>query len=200
MVLALYPVVAPFVKVTLLVFYLRVFSPLRGTVAMIWTSIGVIILFYIVRIALYIYFTLPLGSETREQQLFNFSAAQGIFSIVTDFYVLIVPIKSTLGLHLPIARKMAVCAVFATGFLYVFPRKYLLSKHKVLTQYLWPVRARLLAYFIDSSSVSALTSPCTLYPQSSPRKFQAAENLASDVHRLRAAYHVDISELIHRSP
>lgn len=114
-----YPVVAIFVKTTLLVFYLRIFSPVRRTVVMIWTGISTIVLFYVLSIALYIYFTLPLGSQTHETMLLNFSAAQGLFSVVTDFYVLAVPIGSALELHLPKGRKIGICAVFATGLLYV---------------------------------------------------------------------------------
>lgn len=113
----IYPVAATFVKTTLLVFYLRIFSPVRRTTFIIWVGIGTIALFYILSIALYIYFTLPIGSEKHQAALLDFSAAQGVFSVVTDFYVLAVPIGSTLKLHLPSRRKIGLCAVFATGLL-----------------------------------------------------------------------------------
>lgn len=117
MITVVYPVVAIFVKATLLVFYLRIFSPVRRTKIVIWVGLGVIVLFYLLSIALYLYFTLPIGSEKHQPMLLNFSAAQGLFSVVTDFYVLAIPIGSTLELHLPNRRKIGLCAVFATGLL-----------------------------------------------------------------------------------
>lgn len=113
----LYPVVAIFVKATFLVFYMRIFSPVQRTVYLLWTGICTIVLFYVLTIVLYIYFTLPIGSEKHQPALLNTSVAQGVFSVITDFYILAVPIGSTLELHLSNRRKIGLCAVFATGLL-----------------------------------------------------------------------------------
>lgn len=115
-----YPIVAIFTKTTLLVFYLRIFSPVRRTVVLIWAGIGAIVVYYILSIALYLYFTLPLDSLNHQPELLDYSAASGVFSVVSDFYVLAVPIGSALKLQMPKARKTGICAVFATGLLYVF--------------------------------------------------------------------------------
>lgn len=45
------------------------------------------------------------------------SAAQGIFSTVSDFYVLALPIALTLSIQLNLKRKLGLCAVFLTGLL-----------------------------------------------------------------------------------
>lgn len=113
----LYPVVAIFVKATFLVFYMRIFSPVRRTITLLWTGICTIVLFYLLTIVLFIYFTVPLGSQQHQPELFNTSAAQGVLSVVTDFYILAVPIGSALELQLTNRRKIGLCAVFATGLL-----------------------------------------------------------------------------------
>lgn len=111
--------VAIFTKTTLLVFYLRIFSPVRRTVVLIWAGIGTIILYYVLSIVLYFYFTLPLNSMEHQSELLDFAAASGVFGVLSDFYVLAVPIGSAMELQMPRGRKIGICAVFGTGLLYV---------------------------------------------------------------------------------
>ena len=44
---------------------------------------------------------------------------QGIFNVVSDFYLLILPIPVVWQLQMPSKRKIGVCAIFMTGILYV---------------------------------------------------------------------------------
>ncbi|KAI0390862.1 hypothetical protein F5Y17DRAFT_37568 [Xylariaceae sp. FL0594] len=48
------------------------------------------------------------------------TSAIGVLSVVTDFYVLAIPITLVLSLRLPRKRKYGVCAVFFTGLLACF--------------------------------------------------------------------------------
>lgn len=45
------------------------------------------------------------------------SLAQGIFSTLSDFYVLAIPLHMVWGLNLPLRRKVGVSAIFLTGLL-----------------------------------------------------------------------------------
>ena len=45
------------------------------------------------------------------------ASAQGIFSTVSDFYVLALPIALTLSVQLNLKRKLGLCAIFLTGLL-----------------------------------------------------------------------------------
>ena len=43
--------------------------------------------------------------------------ATGIFNVVSDFAILILPMPALWGLHAPVRKKIMMVAVFATGFL-----------------------------------------------------------------------------------
>ena len=49
----------------------------------------------------------------------NMALALSVFSVVSDFGLLALPIAFTLQIQLPRAKKAGVCAIFLTGLLYV---------------------------------------------------------------------------------
>ena len=48
---------------------------------------------------------------------YNMDYAQGIFGIISDFYIFILPMPIVFKLHMPSRKKIGVGAIFATGFL-----------------------------------------------------------------------------------
>lgn len=51
---------------------------------------------------------------------FDFTAlfkSTGVFNVISDFAILILPIRSVWKLQLPLKKKIGICAIFATGFL-----------------------------------------------------------------------------------
>lgn len=115
---------ALFVKVTLLVLYLRIFHPSRCAQILIWVGIVFVVLFYVAcsigQFKLYLPQTRDpknIGSHEVIGALLDIFAVQGIIGIVTDLYVLFIPLYLIIGLTLPFIRKIGVCAIFLTGLL-----------------------------------------------------------------------------------
>lgn len=127
----MYILSAMWVKTTLLVFYLRLFQPSARARVAIWAGIGACVAFYVVCMALNLAQCVPVsqslltaGSEGQlacARAQLDLSAAQGVFSAATDFYVLVVPVSLVLRLRLPRRRKVGVSAIFSTGLLYALP-------------------------------------------------------------------------------
>lgn len=128
----MYSITAVFVKTTLLVFYLRVFRRNYTANILAWAGIVVIVLFYLISIIVLLVNCVPMDQQVpgkdptkwadKEnnrcgQPNLDLSAAQGVFSAVTDLYVLAVPIHSVLALQLQTKKKIGVLAVFLTGLL-----------------------------------------------------------------------------------
>ncbi|KAH9863979.1 hypothetical protein J1614_009912 [Plenodomus biglobosus] len=123
----IFGIAALFTKTTLLVLYLRIFHPSYHARIMIWTGIAVIASAYIaLAIASVVVYTPPPGHEeewgmTKDPsdatKLMNITAASGLFGVVSDFYILFIPLHLVVGLHLPFGRKLGVCGIFATGLL-----------------------------------------------------------------------------------
>ncbi|KAF2680026.1 hypothetical protein K458DRAFT_258050, partial [Lentithecium fluviatile CBS 122367] len=123
----LYAIVALFVKVTLLVFYLRVFFPVHHTRVMIWIGVVFTTVFYVAcSIATIVLFVPPKGRkngwmstrpDSMTEALLQILSIQGVIGVVLDFYILFIPMHLVVGLHLPFSRKLSVCGVFFTGFI-----------------------------------------------------------------------------------
>jgi len=123
----LYDLTAIFVKVSLLVLYLRIFKPSDRARIMIWAGIVFIVLFYTACVIAAVVIYVPPRSEPNGwislrpasvyTALLNIVAVQGFIGILTDFYILFIPMHMVLGLHLPLGRKVGVCAIFMTGLI-----------------------------------------------------------------------------------
>ncbi|KAF2675841.1 hypothetical protein K458DRAFT_437682 [Lentithecium fluviatile CBS 122367] len=121
----LYSLAALFIKITLLVLYLRMFHPTYRANTMIWVGIVDVSLAYVAfAIAFIIIFTPPpvhqeqwglTRSAAKTTALLKSTAVNGVFVIVSDFYILLIPMHLVMGLHLPLGRKLGVCGIFLTG-------------------------------------------------------------------------------------
>jgi len=47
----------------------------------------------------------------------TFGVVQGIFNVVSDFYLLVVPLPAVWGLQLPRKKRVEILAIFGTGLL-----------------------------------------------------------------------------------
>lgn len=116
------------VKSTLLVLYLRIFSPHPRSRRMIYSGLSFIVVFYIISIIVTLGSCLPRageggwespihGERCRDEDE-RFAEVQGVIGAITDIYVLIVPLTMISDLRLSRRRKFGVFGVFLTGSMY----------------------------------------------------------------------------------
>ena len=119
----LYSPAAAFTKSAILVLYLRIFSPYR------WSKFNITIRAFILVIGLfYIAITIAKICQCLPRariwdksvpgqcmDLVTLLDASGLFNIVSDFVILIIPLKGIWSLQLSRKRKVAVYAVFTVG-------------------------------------------------------------------------------------
>ncbi|KAF2742829.1 hypothetical protein M011DRAFT_481299 [Sporormia fimetaria CBS 119925] len=121
----LYALCSIFTKTALLFLYLRIFSPARRAAVLIWAGVALTVVSHVAGAIAQIVILVPRGgrswfsttSSNIQDAATKSIAAQGVISVVTDFYVLCIPISLALQLHLPLARKFGVCAIFMTGLI-----------------------------------------------------------------------------------
>ncbi|SLM40448.1 hypothetical protein LPUS_11260 [Lasallia pustulata] len=115
-----------FVKLSILLQYLRVFVPTRrGDMAMfveVHVCIWSCFFFYLVTTFLLIFLCKPrekLWNPMLPGHCINLDAIYqitGIFNVVSDFTIMLLPVPPLWKLQLPLKRKCGVVAIFATGF------------------------------------------------------------------------------------
>ncbi|KAL8913539.1 MAG: hypothetical protein Q9172_007261 [Xanthocarpia lactea] len=125
---ALYGPVIFLVKLALFLLYLHLFGRLRWLKWLVWFGILFTGMFYIP--AVFIPFTLcaPTKGETWLERSMtpkcrngaqDYGVAHGAINVLSDFYILIIPIPAVLSLKMPMEKKIGVIAIFMTGFFIV---------------------------------------------------------------------------------
>lgn len=114
-------------KLSLLVFYYRIFNPSKFAKIVIWVGMTVTSLFYLIMIITTLVYMIPRpgdggwASSKNNARMAEPSsqilATLGVGSTVTDFYVFLVPLYLCQKIHMPIRRKIGVSCVFLTGIL-----------------------------------------------------------------------------------
>lgn len=112
-----------FTKLSLLLLYLRIFSPNRGTRYAIYLGIVVNVLFYAACTVIYGALCIPRHGRTwletaqtaRCRKTIHMDYPTGIFGVISDLYILILPMPTVFNLHLPIKKKIGIVAIFMTG-------------------------------------------------------------------------------------
>ena len=99
-----------FTKLALLLLYHRIFYPDKKTRYAIWLGIVVSFVFYLIIAILFISV-----SDLRTKLLLN--RANGVANVVSDFYILTIPIFAISRLQMSSSRKLGVSAIFLTGAL-----------------------------------------------------------------------------------
>ncbi|KAI0599682.1 hypothetical protein F4775DRAFT_549401 [Biscogniauxia sp. FL1348] len=124
--LCLYDISMMLIKLSLLLFYLNLFHPQYCAKLVIWLGAAVIMVFYTIATIMTIVYdyrgrkghhtsqnpTDALGGYTLLS-----SMIQSVFGIVTDFYVLAIPLTMISRLHLPPSKKLGVAGIFLAGFI-----------------------------------------------------------------------------------
>ncbi|KAI1477678.1 hypothetical protein F4774DRAFT_388204 [Daldinia eschscholtzii] len=113
------------VKLTLLVLYLRIFNPVEIAKIAIYICIGVTISFYIATMIAELVVGLPKagGEGWQAAQIrygpfgLNLSVVRGVFGVISDFVILLIPMTQVIKLHLPLRKKITILGIFLTGLL-----------------------------------------------------------------------------------
>ena len=140
----LYYIGALFLKSALIILYIRIFRPSKKVQVVLQCSIVLVVIAYVVGIVASVSTCAPVVSRNEHTEikiedintsnitdgmeifqldngcvtpLLTIAGVISIFSVITDFYVLIVPIGLILSTRLPPQRKLGICAIFLTGLL-----------------------------------------------------------------------------------
>ncbi|KAM7210433.1 hypothetical protein V8F06_014181 [Rhypophila decipiens] len=115
---------AMFVKLTLLGLYLRLFQVSRLAFWMIWDGVVVVTVFYLVTTIVLLEACVPRGGKTWLETTFMgsctpaqnaLSKGSGVFGLISDLYILSIPVWLVSRLTMPPGRRVGVMAVFLTG-------------------------------------------------------------------------------------
>ncbi|KAK7926926.1 hypothetical protein PG985_003924 [Apiospora marii] len=118
------------IKVAFLLFYLRLFGPVRQVRIMVWIGLGLVATFCIVYIIIELATCIPRPSDHDGflddvffERCFAFAPkillAGCYFGVIMDFYILLLPLSQLKGLGLPKKRKIGISFIFLTGLIYI---------------------------------------------------------------------------------
>ncbi|RYP18843.1 hypothetical protein DL765_003723 [Monosporascus sp. GIB2] len=114
------------IKVAFLVFYLRLFSPVTHVRYLVWAGMALVITFCVVFVAIDVVACAPFPSEnwlspSLLERCYRIAVdlitAAVYFSLITDFYILFIPLHQVPNLGLSKKRKIGVSLIFLTGLL-----------------------------------------------------------------------------------
>ncbi|KAL8697776.1 MAG: hypothetical protein Q9201_006935, partial [Fulgogasparrea decipioides] len=108
-----------FTKLTLFILYYRLFNPSTVMRYLIYFGIYFNLLFYTIYFFVYIFFCPNTSKNARAcgPKLKVLGVATSGVNVVSDFYLLLIPLAAISNLQLPPKRKFGLLAVFFTGFL-----------------------------------------------------------------------------------
>lgn len=139
--LVLYSLGAMFFKLTLLSLYLRLFNPVRWALYMIWSGVAAVTGLYIAFAIVILDKCVPRADQTWQSTTFvgdcspsqhTMSKVTGIFGLISDVYIMAIPLWLVSRLTLKPKRKAGVLAVFLTGLIAIG-----CSAAGLATRYLW---------------------------------------------------------------
>ncbi|KAM3150403.1 hypothetical protein ABEW05_009295 [Botrytis cinerea] len=117
------PISIGLIKITIFLMYLEVFNPLKLIRTMCYIGITMVTLFYTVITILDAIWGFPLSryyvaSNTQKVQTLNLP--KGIFGLITDVFLFLVPMVAVSRLKsMTMRKKMGILLIFSTGFLAV---------------------------------------------------------------------------------
>ena len=107
-----------FTKLSILLLFFRLFSPTKAVRVGIYIGIITTLLNHVIGTILAITLCLPsdaLGFAKCSNKLNVLDIVISTINIISDFYILILPLVVISRLQMPLNRKLGVSAVFATG-------------------------------------------------------------------------------------
>ncbi|KAL8772156.1 MAG: hypothetical protein Q9209_002591 [Squamulea sp. 1 TL-2023] len=116
---ALYGPTIFFTKLSLLILYYRLFNPSNIMRYLIYFGVGFNFFFYAICLFLYIFLcpNTPTRARSCGQSLKNQGIATSAINVVSDFYMLVIPLSAVARLQLAPKRRLGLLAIFFTGFL-----------------------------------------------------------------------------------
>lgn len=116
------------IKVAFLIFYLRLFGPVRQVRIMIWVGLAFVVTFCIAYIIIELVTCIPWPSDRNgflddafwircSSTAPKLLMAGCYFGVVTDFYILFIPLSQMRDLDLPKKRKIGISFIFLTGLM-----------------------------------------------------------------------------------
>lgn len=120
----IYLVLAAAIKLSCLFFYWRIFSPNPKTLRFIQLGIGLIVAAYTAMFFATLFECSPIEKGWNQLTPGHCLPAKvlpycsGAINVVTDLYVLILPIPCIWGLNVRLSRKLRTVAIFGLGILY----------------------------------------------------------------------------------
>lgn len=114
------------IKIEFFMFYLRLFGTRTYVRYLIWAGTAVLVTYFVVFFILYFSFCLPRAGETFISPLLttrcsniniNLITSGAYIRVITDFYILFIPIHQLPQLGLSKKRKIGVSLIFLTGLL-----------------------------------------------------------------------------------
>ena len=114
-----------FTKLSIFLLYMRIFSPDRKMRYAVYFGVAANFIFTIIITVMQAAFTIPWRGETwldprhlaRVEHSSVLAVPVGIFGVISDVYILVLPIPITLKLDLPLRKRLGVIAIFMVGFL-----------------------------------------------------------------------------------
>ncbi|KAI4253799.1 MAG: hypothetical protein LQ352_003467 [Teloschistes flavicans] len=108
-----------FTKLTLFILYYRLFSPSKIMRYLIFVGIGFNFLFYTIYTFVYSLMcpNVSKRAQTCGPRLKALGVATSGINVVSDFYILLIPLAAISNLQLPPKKKWGLMAIFFTGFL-----------------------------------------------------------------------------------
>jgi hypothetical protein len=113
------------IKFCILLGFLRMFKTDRGTKWGIWIGLTACSIFYIVTFFIDVFRCKPVEAAwnpTVNGTCLSYAAfpwATGVFHVVSDFYILMLPLPVIFKMHMPLARRLRVVSIFGLGTLSV---------------------------------------------------------------------------------
>jgi len=113
------------IKLTLFLLFLELFGIIRWLKWLVWSGVVVSGLFYLATMVVYIGLCAPHHGQSQLDYLAAISAPKcesqslsivmGAFNMLSDFYILCIPLPAVWSLQMPRRRKIGISAIFLTG-------------------------------------------------------------------------------------
>ncbi|KAL9118742.1 MAG: hypothetical protein Q9187_004710 [Circinaria calcarea] len=113
-----------FAKAAILMLYLRVFQVKRIIRFLIYFGLTFMFVLYWISVPLFSYYCTPRAGEAWDLTLLGkchvnakLALVQGVFGVVADIYIFILPLPTIYNLNLAYKKKVGLAAIFMTGIL-----------------------------------------------------------------------------------
>ncbi|KAI4238137.1 MAG: hypothetical protein LQ349_001310 [Xanthoria aureola] len=108
-----------FTKLSIFILYYRILNPSRTMRYLIYFGIGFNFIYYTIYLFIYSCYCPNTSKKapTCSHEVKVISVATSAINVVSDFYILLIPLAAISNLQLPKKRKLGLFAIFFTGFL-----------------------------------------------------------------------------------